>query len=156
MAKGLKVPCLFVIRGEYMLSKKPRRLVYAVYPRIPPNTPLLVTINDLAKSIDESSQIDAVLLNFSKSFDKVSHSHLLLKIRHYSIKNFTLSWITDFLSIICKSLVPCYFLFASMISRVEFVPQFGCLLMTACCTIPSKPCMTPTHSNVILTVSRKG
>ena len=26
--------------GEYRLSKPPRRLVYAVYPRIPPNTPL--------------------------------------------------------------------------------------------------------------------
>jgi len=39
VAKGLKVPCLFMIT-EYTLSKKTRRLVYAVYPRIPPNTPL--------------------------------------------------------------------------------------------------------------------
>jgi len=39
---------------------------------------LLLTINDLAKSIDKSSQIDAILLDFTKAFDKVSHSCLLL------------------------------------------------------------------------------
>ena len=55
-----------------------------------------------------------------------------------------------------QSSAPSYFLFTSMISRVQFVPQFGCLLMTACCTIPSKPCMTPTHSNPTLTVSSNG
>jgi len=61
-------------------------------------TQLLVTVNDLAKSIDESSQIDAILLDFSKAFDKVSHSHLLLKLQHHGIRNSTLGWITDFLS----------------------------------------------------------
>jgi len=61
-------------------------------------TQLLVTINDLAKSIDEISQIDAILVNFSKAFDMVSHSRLLLKLEHYGIRNSTLSWITDFLS----------------------------------------------------------
>jgi len=35
---------------------------------------LLLTINDLAKSIDKSSQIDAILFDFTKAFDKVSHS----------------------------------------------------------------------------------
>jgi len=50
VAKGLKVPCLFMItevtvRWVYAV-KKPRRLIYmyAVYPRIPPtNTPLGIT-----------------------------------------------------------------------------------------------------------------
>ena len=37
--------------------------------------------------------------------------------------------------------------------RVEFVPEFGCLLMTV---VPYHPdsCVTPTHSNLTLTVSR--
>jgi len=34
---------------------------------------------------------------FSKAFDKVSHSHQLLKLKHYGISNSTLSWVTDFL-----------------------------------------------------------
>jgi len=58
---------------------------------------LIITVNDLAKGIDDSSQIDAILLDFSKAFDKVSHSRLLLKLKHYGIRNSTLSWVTNFL-----------------------------------------------------------
>jgi len=37
VAKGLEVPCLFMITDvSIRCQKKPRRLVYAVYPRIPP------------------------------------------------------------------------------------------------------------------------
>ena len=43
-------------------------------------------------------QIDAVILDFSKAFDKVSHRHLLLKLEHYGIRGPTLSWIGDFLT----------------------------------------------------------
>ena len=39
VAKGLKVPCLFMITEvSIRCPKKTRRLVYGVYPRIPPNT----------------------------------------------------------------------------------------------------------------------
>jgi len=55
-----------------------------------------------------------------------------------------------------QSSVPCYFLFPSMMSRVEFVPHVWCLLMAVCCTMSSKPCMTSTHSSPTLTVSRNG
>ena len=42
MAKGLKVPCLFMITEVSIRCQKNGRLVYAVYPRIPPpNTPLI-------------------------------------------------------------------------------------------------------------------
>ena len=39
VAKGLKVPCLFMITEVSIRCQKTRRLVYGVYPRIPPNTP---------------------------------------------------------------------------------------------------------------------
>jgi len=58
---------------------------------------LILTIDDLAKGIDNSSQIDAILLDFSKAFDKVSHTRLLSKLQHYGINSSTLTWITDFL-----------------------------------------------------------
>jgi hypothetical protein len=37
---------------------------------------LITTIQDLASGIDSSTQIDAILLDFSKAFDKVSHERL--------------------------------------------------------------------------------
>jgi len=41
---------------------------------------LILTTHDLARGLDEKSQIDAVLLDFSKAFDKVSHCCLLHKL----------------------------------------------------------------------------
>jgi len=60
-------------------------------------TQLILTVNDLARSVNNSSQIDAILLDFSQAFNKVSHSRLLRKLEHSGIRNSTLSWITDFL-----------------------------------------------------------
>ncbi len=59
---------------------------------------LILTIQDLAAGLDDGSQIDAVLLDFSKAFDKVPHHRLLLKLRHYGIHGNTLRWIESFLS----------------------------------------------------------
>jgi hypothetical protein len=42
-------------------------------------TQLITTIQDLAKNLSEGKQIDAVLLDFSKAFDKVPRQRLLLK-----------------------------------------------------------------------------
>jgi len=62
---------------------------------------LILCIDDLAKCVDDHGQTDAILLDFSKAFDKVSHSRLLLKLQNYGIRNRTLDWIGDFLS--CRS-----------------------------------------------------
>ncbi len=59
---------------------------------------LILTINDLAKNIDNRGQIDLILLDFSKAFDKVPHERLLHKINHYGIRGTTQSWLRDFLS----------------------------------------------------------
>ena len=61
------------------------------------DTQLIVTIEDLAKGIEEKSQTDVILLDYEKAFDKVSHRHLLAKVNHYGIQGSTFRWISDFL-----------------------------------------------------------
>ena len=39
-------------------------------------------VQDLAQGLRDQQQIDAVILDFSKAFDKVSHRHLLLKLEY--------------------------------------------------------------------------
>ena len=58
---------------------------------------LFITINDIAKQIDTNLQADAAILDFSKAFDKVSHSRLLYKLRHYGIRGNVLHWLESFL-----------------------------------------------------------
>ena len=41
---------------------------------------LFVTVDNIAKAIDGKLQVDAVILYFSKAFDKVAHSRLLYKL----------------------------------------------------------------------------
>lgn len=59
---------------------------------------LITTIHDLASSLDQRQQVDAVLLDFSKAFDKVPHHRLALKLEHYGVRGQTLEWISSFLS----------------------------------------------------------
>ena len=59
---------------------------------------LIITINDLARRLDNSQQIDGILLDFSKAFDKVPHSQLAAKLHHYGVRGKTLSWIQSFLA----------------------------------------------------------
>ena len=47
---------------------------------------LLLTVYDVAKGLDEKQQIDAILLDFEKAFDKVHHERLLLKLDFYGIR----------------------------------------------------------------------
>ena len=59
---------------------------------------LIITLQDLAAGLDAGEQIDAILLDFSKAFDKVPHERLLIKLRHYGIRGNILSWIQSFLT----------------------------------------------------------
>jgi len=61
-------------------------------------TQFVVTIQELAKTQSEGKQIDAILLDFSKAFDKVRHNRLLLKLDHYGIRENALQWIHHFLT----------------------------------------------------------
>jgi len=43
-------------------------------------------------------QTDVLIMDFSKAFDKVSHSLLVHKLDHYGIRGKTNTWIQNFLS----------------------------------------------------------
>ena len=60
-------------------------------------TQLLITIDDLARSIDQRKQTDIIILDFSKAFHTVPHTRLISKLSHYGIRGNTLRWISNFL-----------------------------------------------------------
>ena len=61
-------------------------------------TQLILTIQDLARGLEDKGQYDVILLDFAKAFDKVSHKRLLLKAKHCGIHGLTLQWIENFLT----------------------------------------------------------
>ena len=61
-------------------------------------TQLILTINDLAESLNRNEQTDVIFLDFSKAFDKVSHLYLFHKLHHYGIRGDLLTWIKDFVA----------------------------------------------------------
>jgi hypothetical protein len=58
---------------------------------------LLETLDDIPKRAANNKQIDIILLDFSKAFDKVPHKRLLNKLNYYGIRSNTLQWIYSFL-----------------------------------------------------------
>jgi len=72
---------------------------------------LILTTHDLARGLDDKSQIDAILLDFSKAFDKVPHRRLLYKLDQYGVRGQTLTWISAFFSgrsqrVVCEGYTP--------------------------------------------------
>ncbi|KAK3083079.1 hypothetical protein FSP39_013376 [Pinctada imbricata] len=66
---------------------------------------LLITIDKIARNIEEGHQTDIILLDFAKAFDKVPHTRLLHKLEYYGVRDCTLQWIRDFLSHRSQSVV---------------------------------------------------
>ncbi|XP_056001579.1 uncharacterized protein LOC130048619 [Ostrea edulis] len=54
-------------------------------------------IGKLADALNSGEQMDCILLDFPKAFDKVPHQCLLNKCQYYGIRGNTLNWITSFL-----------------------------------------------------------
>ncbi|KAI0230185.1 Eukaryotic translation initiation factor 4E-binding protein 1 [Lamellibrachia satsuma] len=59
---------------------------------------LIETVHDWMTAMDNKTQIDAILLDFAKAFDKVPHLRLLSKLTSYGITGNTQNWIKSFLS----------------------------------------------------------
>ena len=60
-------------------------------------TQLVLTCHDWANILNQQGQVDALLLDFSKAFDKVSHTKLLHKLDQYGVNGKTHKWISGFL-----------------------------------------------------------
>ena len=61
-------------------------------------TQFITTVHDLTIGLDRRQQVDAILLDFSKAFDKVPHQRLAVKLHNYGIRDKNLSWIQSFLA----------------------------------------------------------
>ena len=61
-------------------------------------TQLVTTIQKIAQNLISKGQVDVILLDFAKAFDKVPHRRLLHKLKFYGIDGTTLAWISSFLS----------------------------------------------------------
>ena len=59
---------------------------------------LITTIQKIASSMSSKGQVDVILLDFAKAFDKVPYQRLLHKLDYYGMRNSTLRWIESFLS----------------------------------------------------------
>ena len=55
-------------------------------------------MQDLANNLNRNEQVDGILLDFSKAFDKVPHQRLLEKLSYYGVRGNLHSWIKDFLT----------------------------------------------------------
>ena len=58
---------------------------------------LIETVHDWMTAMDNKTQIDAILLDFTKAFDKLHHLRLLSKLTSYGITGDTQNWIKSFL-----------------------------------------------------------
>ena len=61
-------------------------------------TQLLEFVDDVSSNMSSGKQTDVLVMDFSKAFDKVSHSLLIHKLNHYGIRGKTNTWIQNFLS----------------------------------------------------------
>ena len=58
---------------------------------------LLVTVDDIAKAINNKLQVDLAVLDFSKAFGKVAYARLLNKREYYEVRASLLEWFEYFL-----------------------------------------------------------
>ena len=61
-------------------------------------TQLVEFFHDLATKKDSLLQVDVIIMDFAKAFDKVSHRHLIQKLKYYGICDQITRWIESFLT----------------------------------------------------------
>ena len=61
-------------------------------------TQLINTIHEIASLVDQRHQVDMIIMDFAKAFDKVPHQRLLLKLARYGIRGKALKWTEAFLT----------------------------------------------------------
>ena len=58
----------------------------------------MITVHELAESLDNGRQVDMIILDFSRAFDRVPHQRLQKKLDHYGVRCQTYNWIRSFLT----------------------------------------------------------
>ena len=58
---------------------------------------LIITTEELQRSIDQKKQVDVIILDFSKAFDTLAHNKLFSKLQNYGIQGKTNEWINKWL-----------------------------------------------------------
>ena len=58
---------------------------------------LIQLAEDLSRKLIQGKQVESVLLDFSKAFNKDNHLKLLFKLSQHGIRGDTLTWIKSFL-----------------------------------------------------------
>ncbi len=61
-------------------------------------TQLITFVQDLLLNMSGGSQTDVILMDFSKTFNKVPHRRLLTKLHYYDVRSSVLTWIEAFLT----------------------------------------------------------
>ena len=61
-------------------------------------TQLIIAVHDWTSTLNNHGQVDAIMLDFRKAFDKVSYAKLIHKLEHYGIKGKTRFWLAAFLT----------------------------------------------------------
>ena len=59
---------------------------------------LILLTEDILRAMDAQKQVDLILLDFCKAFDKVPHQRLLTKLKYYGIQGNLLNWITKWMT----------------------------------------------------------
>ena len=59
---------------------------------------LISLTQELHEKLEEKSQVEMIVLDFSKAFDKVPHKRLMKKLWNYGVRGKTHSWIQSFLT----------------------------------------------------------
>ena len=59
---------------------------------------LIKTAESIQRYLNSNKQVDVLILDFTKAFDKVAHQRLLLKLNHYGIRDKTCGWIRTWLT----------------------------------------------------------
>ena len=62
------------------------------------DTQLVTTVEELQRGLDRKTQYDAIVLDFQKAFDKVSHHHLLRKLHASGVRGKLHQWMSTYLT----------------------------------------------------------
>lgn len=101
-------------------------------------TQLIEFVDDITINMCKGKQTDVLIMDFSKAFDKVSHSLLIHKLQHYGIRGKVNRWIEGFLLNRSQSVVvdgerpPCIDVESGVPRGVFLDLHYSCSTLTTC------------------------